>query len=166
MSVQLTTASVWNNIGHNNFAVLGMVTAGHQARTVGVVYVVDDHRLYIGAGRDQWKTKHIDRNSEVSMTIPIAKRVPLMPWIKIPAATITFSGTARILEQHQLDEALFEKLYRHDAERGGWCAIEVTPQRAFITYGIGVSLWAMRSPDRSRARVPVDADRPRDTGGP
>jgi hypothetical protein len=26
-----------------------MVTARHQARTVGIVYVVDDHRLYIGA---------------------------------------------------------------------------------------------------------------------
>jgi nitroimidazol reductase NimA-like FMN-containing flavoprotein (pyridoxamine 5'-phosphate oxidase superfamily) len=158
MSPQLTTASVWKAIERSNFAVLGMVTAQHEARTVGIVYVVDDHRLYVGAGRDQWKIKHIAQNRDVSMTIPIAKRVPLMPWVKIPAATITFSGTARILEQHQLDEALFEKLYRHDAERGGWCAIEVTPQRHFITYGIGVALWAMRSPDRSRARVPVDAD--------
>lgn len=158
MNLQLTSASVWNEIERNNFAVLGMVTAGHQARTVGIVYVVDDHRLYIGAGRDQWKTKHIAHNGDISMTIPIAKRVPLMPWVKIPAATITFSGTAQILEKHQLGEALFNKLYRHDAERGGWCAIEVTPQRDFITYGIGVSLWAMRSPDRSRARVPVDTD--------
>jgi hypothetical protein len=80
-----------------------------------------------------------------------------MPWVKIPAATITFSGTARILEKDQLDRALLEKLYRHDTGRGGWCAIEVTPRRDFITYGIGVSLWAMRSPERSRARVPVDA---------
>jgi nitroimidazol reductase NimA-like FMN-containing flavoprotein (pyridoxamine 5'-phosphate oxidase superfamily) len=157
MSLQLTTASVWNKIERSNFAVLGMVNARHQARTVGIVYVVDDHRLYIGAGREQWKIKHITRNGDVSMTIPIAKRVPLMPWVKIPAATITFSGTAQVLEQHQLDEALFEKLYRHDTERGGWRAIEVTPQGHFITYGIGVSLWAMRSPDQSRARVLVDA---------
>ncbi len=157
MSLQLTTASVWHEIERNNFAVLGMVNARHQARTVGIVYVVDDHRLYIGAGRDQWKTKHLTQNGDVSMTIPIAKRVPLMPWVKIPAATITFSGTAQILEKHQLDDPLFDKLYRHDTERGGWCAIEVAPQGHFITYGIGVSLWAMRSPDRSRARVPVDA---------
>ncbi|MDJ0770967.1 MAG: pyridoxamine 5'-phosphate oxidase family protein [Ilumatobacter sp.] len=159
MSLQLASASVWKQIERNNFAVLGMVTARHQARTVGIVYVVDDHRLYIGAGRDQWKTKHIAQNGDVSMTIPIAKRVPLVPWVKIPAATITFSGTARVLEKDELGEALFERLYRHDAERGGWCAIEVTPQRHFITYGIGVSLWAMRSPDRSRARVPVESDR-------
>jgi hypothetical protein len=157
MSRELTSASVWSEIERQNFAVLGMVTAGHQARTVGIVYVVDDHRLYIGAGRDQWKTKHIAHNGDVSMTIPIAKRVPLMPWVKIPAATITFSGTARILEQDQLGETLFERLYRHDADRGGWRAIEVTPRRHFITYGIGVPLGVMRSPDRSRARVLVDA---------
>jgi ketosteroid isomerase-like protein len=86
-----------------------------------------------------------------------------MPWVRIPAATVTFSGTARVLEQHQLDERLFEKLYRHDAERSGWRAIEVTPYGHFVTYGIGVPLWAMRSPDRSRARVPVDAARPANT---
>jgi nitroimidazol reductase NimA-like FMN-containing flavoprotein (pyridoxamine 5'-phosphate oxidase superfamily) len=157
MSVQLTSASVWSEVERNNFAVLGMVTARNQARTVGIVYVVDDRRLYIGAGRDQWKTNHIAQNGDVSMTIPIAKRVPLMPWVKIPAATITFSGTAQILEEDQLGKALLEKLYRHDADRSGWCAIEVTPQRDFITYGIGVSLWAMRSPERARARVPVES---------
>ena len=92
------------------------------------------------------------------MTIPIAKRVPLVPWVKIPAATITFSATAQILEKNQLDAALFDKLYRHDAARGGWCAIEVTPRRDFVTYGIGVTLWAMRSPERARARVPVEVD--------
>lgn len=148
---------MWNEIERNNFAVLGMVTARHHARTVGIVYVIDDQRLYIGAGRGQWKTKHIAQNSAVSMTIPIARRIPLLPWIRIPAATITFPGSARILEKDQLDGTLFERLYRHDSDRSGWCAIEVTPRQAFITYGIGVSLWAMRSPDRSRARVPVDA---------
>ncbi len=158
MSDQLTSASVWDEIDRNNFAVLGMVSARHQARTVGIVYVVDGRRLYIGAGRDQWKIKHIAQNGDVSMTIPIAKRVPLMPWIKIPAATITFSGTARVLEEDQLGKALLDKLYRHDADRSGWCAIEVTPQRDFITYGIGVSLLAMRSPDRARARVPVESE--------
>ena len=77
MSDELTTEVVWAEIERNNFAVLGMVTARHQARTVGIVYVVDDHRLYIGAGADQWKIKHVAQNGDVSMTIPIAKRVPL-----------------------------------------------------------------------------------------
>ena len=158
MSEQLTSASVWNEIERNNFAVLGMVTASHQARTVGIVYVVEGRRLYIGADRDAWKTKHITHNGDISMTIPIPKRIPLMPWVRIPAATITFAGTAQILEKDQLDATLLDKVYRHDTGRGGWCAIEVTPQRNFVTYGIGVSLWAMRSPERARARVPVNAD--------
>ena len=29
--------------------------------------------------------------------MPIGKRVPLMPWIKVPAATITFCGRADVL---------------------------------------------------------------------
>jgi len=158
MSDQLTAASVWDEIDGNNFAVLGMVTARHQARTVGIVYVVDERRLYIGAGSDQWKVKHIAQNGDVSMTIPCHKRVPLMPWIKIPAATITFPGTARILEADQLGQALFDQLHRHDAERTGWRAIEVTPQGHFVTYGIGVSLLQMRHPDQARARVAVELD--------
>ena len=71
--MHLTSESVWKEIEQSNFAVLGMVTARHQARTVGIVYVVDDHRLYIGADRDAWKTRHIANNGDVSLTIPIAK---------------------------------------------------------------------------------------------
>ena len=156
MSDRPETNSIWDEIEGNNFAVLGMVTARHQARTVGIVDVVDGHRLYIGTGRDQWKSKHIAQTGDVSMTIPIPNRVPLMPWIKIPAATITFSGTAHVLEADQLETALFDKLHRHDAERTGWRAIEVTPNGHFVTYGIGVSLLEMRHPDRARARVPVE----------
>lgn len=156
MSEDLTTAEVWNEIERHHFAVLGMVTAGDQPRTVGLVYVVDDRRLYIGADRDQWKVKHIARNGDVSMTVAIPKRVPLMPWIQVPAATISFAGTARVLEGTDLRDALRDRLYRHDADRGRWCAIEVTPHGHFVAYGIGVSLLAMRSPEKARARVPVD----------
>jgi len=155
MSLQLTSQQVWENVEKNNFAVLGMVTAKCEPRTVGVVYIVDDHKLYIGAGRTQWKTKHIERNPHVSVTVAIPKQVPLMPWIKIPAATITFSGTAKILEKEDLDAELLERLYRHEEGRDGWCAIEVTPAKDFITYGVGVSLLTMRSPAESRSRAPV-----------
>lgn len=155
MSLQLASTRVWEEVERNSFAVLGMVTAAGESRTVGIVYVVDNRKLYIGADRTAWKTKHITRNPHVSLTIPIAKRVPLMPWIKIPAATITFSGSAQILDKEELEAGLLEKLHRHDEARGGWCAIEVTPQRDFITYGVGVSLLAMRHPAKSRGRASV-----------
>ena len=102
-----------------------------------------------------WKTRHIAQNPHVSLTIPIAKRVPLMPWIKIPAATITCSGTARILQREEVEAGLLRKLYRHEEGRRGWCAIEVTPQEDFITYGVGVTLLQMRFPERARGRAAV-----------
>lgn len=155
MTLQLTSDQVWEEIEDNIFGVLGMVTSKGESRTVGIVYVVDQHKLYIGAQRSAWKTKHVARNPHVSFTIPIAKRAPFMPWIKIPAATITFSGTALVLDRRELSAALFEKLYRHDEAGAEWCAIEVTPEKNFVTYGVGVSLLQMRSPDAARGRAPV-----------
>ena len=76
MSVQLTSAQVWAAIEKELFAVLGMVTAKHESRTVGIVYVVRDRRLYIGTGTETWKTRHITQNPHVSMTIPIHKSIP------------------------------------------------------------------------------------------
>ena len=155
MTRELSSQLVWDEIRQNIFGVLGMVTSKGEARTVGIVYVVDDHKLYIGAQRSAWKTKHVQRNPHVSLTVAIPKRVPFMPWIDIPAATITFSGTARVLTPDDLSDELFERLHRHDQERSEWCAIEVTPEKHFVTYGVGVSLLDMRFPDKARGRAPV-----------
>ena len=155
MTRELTSEQVWDEIQQNIFGVLGMVTAKGESRTVGIVYVVDDHKLYIGAQRSAWKTKHVERNAHVSLTVPIPKRAPFMPWIKIPAATITFSGTAAVLDRDDLSAELFEKLYRHDEDRSEWCAIEVRPEKHFVTYGVDVSLLDMRFPDKARGRAPV-----------
>lgn len=35
------------------------------------------------------------------------------------------------------------------------CIIEVIPEGAFVTYGLGVSLLKMRTPAAARARVPL-----------
>ena len=157
MALQPTSEEVWEAIGKATFGVLGMVTSRGHARTVGMVYVVDNNKLYMGAAPTQWKTKHITRNRHVSMTIPIPRRVPFLPWIKVPAATITFSGTAKILERDDIGTDLLRRLYRHEDGRAGWCAIEVTPEKDFITYGVNISLLQMRHPDRSRGRTPVAA---------
>jgi len=155
MALQLTSDRIWEEIEKQNFGVLGMVTPGGESRTVGIVYVVDTRKLYIGAETTAWKTKHVAQNPHVSLTIPIARRVPLMPWIKVPATTITFSGTARILAQEQVGAGLRQRLYRHEEGRAEWCAIEVTPEKDFITYGVGISVLQMRFPDRARQRTPV-----------
>ena len=159
MSADLTTGQVWQVIEKELFAVIGMVTAEGQARTVGVVYFTDQRKLYIGTHTDTWKARHIGANPHVSMTIPIAKRIPIMPWIKIPAATITFCGTARLIDSAEASPKLLQGVYRHMADDPefleGTCLIEVTPEKDFITYGVGIPLKKMRDPQNARGRAAV-----------
>jgi hypothetical protein len=157
--MQLSPDQVWQVIEKELFAVLGMVTSHGEARTAGVVYVVRDHKLYVVTGRDTWKARHIAANPHVSVTIPIAKRVLIMPWMKIPAATITFSGTARVFPTADASpELLHAILHGTDPNAdtvADSCMIEVTPEKEFVTYGIGISLMQMRYPEKARGRAPV-----------
>jgi hypothetical protein len=154
-----TTSNVWESINKELFAILGMVTEDNQSRTVGIVYLVQDNKLYIGTGLQTWKARHINNNPSVSMTIPIAKRVPVAPWIKIPQATITFSGTAKIIPGDLVPLELLKLVFRHKADDKKFmkdsCLIEVTPEGEFITYGIGIPLMKMREPELARGRAPV-----------
>lgn len=159
MTLQLTTEQVWKEIEQNLFAVLGMVTPNGEARTVGIVYAVYDHKLYIGTYKQTWKVKHVEHNPHVSITVAIAKNIPLLPWIKIPAATITFAGVARILDNQEVKAEILKALYRgvkkDENAIAASCVIEVTPQGEFITYGVGIPLMQMRFPDKARGRAAV-----------
>lgn len=159
---QLSTEQVWQAIEKELFAVVGMVTTHDEARTVGVVYVVRDHKLYFATDKDAWKTRHIADNPHVSVTIPIAKHIPLIPWMKIPAATITFCATAKILDAGDTSAEVLQAIFRGmtaDAEKlAGSCVIELTPEKDFVTYGVGVSLVQMRNPEKARGRAPVTAN--------
>lgn len=157
--MQLTAAQVWAAIEKELFGVLGMVTAGGEARTVGIVYVVRDRKLYVATGATTWKARHISANPHVSMTIPIAKRIPLLPWVKIPQATITFCGTARVTPAAEAPPDLLAAIFRgaEVAEElvAGSCLIEIAPVGEFITYGVGIPLRQMRQPELARGRAPV-----------
>lgn len=159
MTLQLQSEQVWQAVEKELFAVIGMVTAKNEARTVGVVYIVQDHKLYIGTGKNAWKARHISANPHVSITIPIAKRIPFLPWIKIPAATITFSGTARVFPASDAPRALLKAVFQHmaddPAQMADSCLIEVIPEKEFITYGIGIPLMQMRHPEKARGRAPI-----------
>jgi general stress protein 26 len=159
MTLQLTSEQVWQEIEKELFAVLGMVTAQGESRTVGIVYIVRNRKLYIATGKETWKARHIRSNPNVSITIPIAKRIPVMPWIKIPAATITFSGKAKLLDVAEVSQDILRGIYRDMADNqemiADSCVIEVTPEKHFVTYGIGISLMQMRFPEKARGRAPV-----------
>ena len=159
MSDQLTSDQVWQAVEKEIFAVLGMVTAKNEARTAGIVYIVKNHRLYIASSRDAWKVRHISQNPQVSLTIPVHKRIFFLPWIKIPAATITFSGVAEILEPQETPPEIVQAIFRGMANdkdlMAESCLIEVTPMKDFVTYGIGMPLMKMRDPEQARGRTPV-----------
>ena len=95
--VELTSDDVWNAIRSVNFMVIGMVSAQgrgahrrrHAPRGRRPALV---HDATTASGRRATSPA----NPVVSVTVPIAKRVPFMPWVKVPAATITFSGDAEI----------------------------------------------------------------------
>jgi hypothetical protein len=159
MTTKLTSEQVWQVIEKELFAVLGMVTARNEARTVGIIYVVRNRRMYIASNRDAWKVRHIVQNPHVSLTIPVHKRIPFLPWIKIPAATITFCGIAQILEPAETPPEIVRAIYRDMAnsqeQMAESCLIEVTPIKDFVTYGIGIPLMKMRDPEQARGRAPV-----------
>ncbi|MER2599721.1 MAG: pyridoxamine 5'-phosphate oxidase family protein [Caldilineales bacterium] len=159
MTLSLGTEQVWQALEKELFAVLSMVSAQGEARSAGIVYVTEERRLYVGTGKDAWKVRHVEANPHVSLTVPIAKRIPLMPWMKIPAATITFSGVARVLAPQQTPAGVLKRLFRGMAQEqerlAGMVIIEITPEKDFITYGVGVPLLSMRDPEQARGRAPV-----------
>jgi uncharacterized pyridoxamine 5'-phosphate oxidase family protein len=159
MAEILTREQVWAELEKHLFAVIGMVNAKNEARTAGVVYAVHEGKLYLTTGKESWKARHIAQNPHVSVTVPIDKRIPFLPWIKIPAATITFCGLAKMLEANEVGPDVLRSLFRgleDDQElMAAACIIEVKPVKDFITYGVGVSLMTMRNPEKARGRVHV-----------
>jgi uncharacterized pyridoxamine 5'-phosphate oxidase family protein len=155
----VTTAQVWKEIENNVFAVLGMVSARQEARTAGIVYVAREGKLYIATKSDAWKVRHVTGNPQVSLTVTIPKSVPLMPWIKVPAATITFSGVATVIPAAEADPAILKLIYRGlEADAAAMAqssVIIVEPKGDFVTYGVGVPLMEMRDTVKARGRAPV-----------
>ena len=158
MPAPITTDLVWKEIEKRSFAVLSYVNPKGRARSSGIVYVPVDRVLYVRVATDSWKAKHIRRNPHVALNVTIAKRVPFMPWIDIPDATIAFSGTARVLSMSELEpkllESLLERLIDHENDDEN-CLIEIHPGGHFATYGVGVPLLDMRDPTKARGRTPV-----------
>lgn len=156
--VDISRDQVWKAIEAQNFMVVGMVSARGGARTAGVMHHVHDGRLWFTTNEHLWKARHIAADPNVSVTVPIAKRVPLMPWIRIPAATVTFRGVAETVPVADLPDdvkhALLNGLEVTDGgELGALVAIGIRPAGDFVTYGVGVSALGMRDTEAAAGRV-------------
>ena len=158
MTHTLRSDDIWTAIEHASFAVLAHTSASGQPRSSGVVYAVVDRHLYVAVAPDSWKARQIALNGKVSLTVPVRRGGALALLLPIPPATISFHGNAIVHPAGSPDIApILEELGSLvPAERRASAAIvEIAPEGAFVTYGIGVSLNAMRDPAVARARVPV-----------
>ncbi len=159
MPTIITTEQVWNEIEKHFFAVLGMLTAKGEARTAGVVYVVRDRQIYIGTSKEAWKVRHVQQNPHVSVTVTIPKRIPFLPFLPIPPATITFQGQATVQQGDEIDREILDSLFKgmeiDDQFVADSCLIRIEPSGDFITYGVGVSMKTMRNPEKAHGRVSV-----------
>lgn len=156
---EVTAAQVWREIARQPFSVLGMATARGHGRTVGLVHAVHDGALWYLTSAGEAKVGHVRGHPEVSVTVPIPKRVPFLPWLRIPAATITVNGRADVLPREEVPATVWRALtggLEVDGARGPLVAIRVRPHGEAVTYGVGVRLLAMRDTELARGRVPID----------
>jgi hypothetical protein len=155
---RLTSEQVWRAIGKASFAILGYVTPAGEPRSSGVVYKTIGRRLYVAVAPQSWKAKHVGASGRVAVTVPVRKGGIVSLVAPIPPATISFHGTAIVhpAGSPEVRSFLEELAALLPAERRDSASlIEVIPEGAFMTYGVGVSLSKMRDPAASLARVPV-----------
>jgi hypothetical protein len=158
MGSRLTGAQVWQAVAVASFAVVGYVTPAGEPRSSGVVYKTVGPRLYLAVAPDSWKAKHIAARGEVSVTVPVRRGGVLSLLLPIPPATVSFHASAKVHaagspEGRSALKALAPILPAESKDTGS--IIEVIPEGAFLTYGLGVSLSEMRNPAAARGRVPA-----------
>lgn len=155
--MSLTTEQVWEALDESIFGVLAFVNRDGHPRTAGVCYTVEGRSLYVSTDKASWKVRHIDANPNVSMTVTLPKRVPFLPFIKIPAATITFRGEAQILDVDAIDRTVFERLplgsERDPDVLDGAAIIRIVPRGEFATYGIAMPITQMRKHEQAQGRA-------------
>ena len=149
---------VWRAIDHASFAVLAHTNARGEPRSSGVVYAIVDRHLYMTVAPDSWKARQIEDGEAVSVTIPVRRGGILSLLFPIPPATVSFRARAVVhpagsMAATDLPKALEALVPEERKSRA--VLLELVPEGRFVTYGIGVSLNAMRDPVASRALVPV-----------
>jgi hypothetical protein len=152
------TEQVWRELAKASFAVLSQVTPAGEPPSSGVLDKTIGRRLYVAVGADSWKARQIATDRRVAATVPVRRGGILSLLAPIPPATISFHGTAIV---HPADSPAARSLTEELASllpperRASACIVEVIPEGAFLTYGLGVPLLKLRDPAASRAHAPV-----------
>lgn len=158
-ALALTGEQVWRAIARASFAVVSYVTPAGEPRSSGVVYGTAGRRLYVVVAPGSWKARHIAASGRVAVTVPVRRGGLLPLLLPIPPATVSFHGTAIVHPPGEAAQVLPEQLKSlMPADRAAaGTVLEIIPEGDFVTYGVGVSLMAMRIPDAARGRVPASA---------
>ncbi len=152
---RLTSSDVWSAVARASFAVLSHVTPGGAPRSSGVVYTVDDGRMFVAVAADSWKARHVAASGQVAVTVPLRRGGIMSLLLPIPPATVSFPAVA-IVHPGAVLGGMPQLAKLVPAERRASCAVlEIRPVGHYVTYGLGVPLLRMREPTRSRARVAV-----------
>ncbi|MFD1045470.1 pyridoxamine 5'-phosphate oxidase family protein, partial [Kibdelosporangium lantanae] len=64
----VVATQVWRALGRATFAVLGCVNATGGPRSSGVLYVLENRKLYVAVGADSWKARYIAADGRVAVT--------------------------------------------------------------------------------------------------
>lgn len=153
----ITSKQVWQAVASASFATVGYATAAGEPRSSGVVYKTIGPRLFFAVAPYSWKARHIARRGKVSVTVPVRRGGLLSLLFPIPPATVSFHASATVHPAgspgaRSALKALAPLLPPERRDHGS--IVEVTPEGAFLTYGLGVSLKKMLNPAAALARVP------------
>jgi Pyridoxamine 5'-phosphate oxidase len=155
---RLTSEQVWHALTKASFAVVSYVTPAGEPRSSGVVYKAAGRRLYTAVAPDSWKARHVAATGRVAVTVPVRRGGLLSLVTPIPPATVSFHGAATVHPAGSPQATALLKELRSlvpQARRARACVIEIFPEEAFLTYGLGVPLLKMLDVTAARARVPV-----------
>lgn len=155
---RLTSEDVWRTVTRASFAVVSYATPSGDPRSSGVVYKTIGQRLYIVTAPDSWKARHIAVSGRVSVTVPVRRGGVLSLLVPIPPATVSFHGAAVVHQPGSPESRSVTPRLGSlvpPERRASAAIVEVTPEDAYVTYGVGVPLSRMRDPAQAGARVPV-----------
>jgi hypothetical protein len=155
---RLTSEQVWHALAKASFAVVSYVTPAGEPRSSGVMCKAVARRLYVAVAPDSWKARHVAATGRVAVTVPVRRGGLLSLVTPIPPATISFHGAAIV---HPAGSPQAKALVKElgslipKERRARDSVIEILPEGAFLTYGLGVPLLKMLDVTAALARVPV-----------
>jgi hypothetical protein len=145
-------------VSRASFAVISYVTTAGEPRSSGVVYATAGRHLYVVTAPDSWKARHIHDGSQVAVTVPVRRGGLLSLVAAIPPATVSFTARAIAHPAGSVQVAAVSKRLASmvpEERRDGCVVLDLVPDGAFVTYGVGVPLRTMRIPAIAQARVPI-----------